>query len=224
MSHKNTTVKIFTLFVLVPLISFSSLDLAIVHNYWDVLKIQLPTTSTPTHENSCQSFNSLAPCVHEGGTVPGGINNILVGDSHADSLSSVYTQVASSRSDSYAVWTKGNCPFILQETIKDAKYNEVLASLSTVSSGVSCLQHNQQIVDYARSRSPIRVWVTNRNSQGYRSTFSWNISSETLRNLIEINLQKLSSISLKVIYVGPVPEKVYGDVPTHRLIWQLQRG
>jgi len=119
---------------------------------------------------------------------------------------------------------KGICPFILKETLEEPKYKEVLATLSTVNSDVSCLQHNQEILDYVRSNSPIRVWVTNRNTQGYRTTFSWNIPSDDLRHIIELNLSELAVTSLKVIYIGPVPEKVYGDVPNHRLLWQLQRG
>ena len=216
--------KIVGIYVLIPLICFSSLDLAITRNYWGALNIQLPSSGSLVQDKFCQNFDSLAPCVYEKGAAPGGIDNILIGDSHADSISTVIGSVVSARSESYTVWTKGNCPFILRESIKEDKYKEVLASLSTVSSKVSCLEHNQQILDYEPSGVPIRVWVTNRNTQGYRTTFSWNISNDDIRKLIEVNLRILANNSLKVIYIGPVPEKVFGDVPNHRLIWQLERG
>ena len=41
-SDKKNIKKIIGIFVLFPLISFSSLDLAIAHNYWGALNIQLP--------------------------------------------------------------------------------------------------------------------------------------------------------------------------------------
>jgi hypothetical protein len=31
----------------------------------------------------------------------------------------------------------------------------------------------------------------------------------------------LANATVGIVYIGPVPEKVYGDVPTHRLLWQL---
>lgn len=40
---KKTTANIFAIFVALPLVTFSSLDMAIVNNYWGVLNIQLPT-------------------------------------------------------------------------------------------------------------------------------------------------------------------------------------
>lgn len=221
---KSIIVRVFATFVVIPLITFISFDVAISHSYWGAINIPLQPINSLTTDNSCQSFNSLVPCVHDKRNANGGTNNILVGDSHADSLSTVFAEVATAKHESFAVWTKGNCPFILRETIKDSKYKEIYASLSTVSSEVSCLQHNQEILDYVRSQSPIRVWLTNRNTQGYRTTFSWNISSDSLRNIIEVNFRILSGSSFKVIYIGPVPEKVYGDVPAHRLLWELHRG
>ena len=78
--------------------------------------------------------------------------NILVGDSHADLLSTVYAQVVTSRSESYTVWTKGNCPMILRKSVIEAKFKEVLASSSLESSGVSCLRHNKEILEYTSSK------------------------------------------------------------------------
>lgn len=223
-SSKKTVRKILGIFVLLPLIFFSSLDLAIAHNYWGALNIQLPNSQLHTQDNICESFDSKVPCTYGKRNTAGGVNSILIGDSHADSISDVFGQITSTKSESYAVWTKGNCPFILKETLEEPKYKEVLDSLSTESSKVSCLQHNQQILGYVRSNSPIRVLVTNRNTQGYKTTFSRNIPSDDLRHIVKLNLLELARASLKVIYIGPVPEKVYGDVPNHRLLWQLQRG
>lgn len=221
---KKTILKTFAIFVLAPLLSFSSLDFAIAKNYWGAMNINSTPTEQAVIGKSCEGFNARVPCVNETGTNPNKIINILVGDSHADSLSTVYEQVVASRSESYAVWTKGNCPFILRETVKDVKYKEVLASLSLESSGVSCLRHNQEILEYASSRSSIRVWVSNRNTQGYKSTYSWNLSNDQMRRLIEDNLKKLAASSLKVIFVGPIPEKIYGDEPNKRLLWKLPQG
>ena len=209
--NKETILKIFSVFVAFPIITFSTLDLAIAHNYWGVLNIQQPAIGALAPDESCRSFNSPTPCVYQLGVTSNGIKNILVGDSHADSLSTVFAQVSSAKSEAFAVWTKGNCPFILRETLKGTKYDEILTSLNTVTSEVSCLDHNQEILDYARSKSPIRVWVANRNTQGYRTTFSWNISNDDVRSLVAVNLRILAANSLKVIYIGPVPEKVYGD-------------
>ena len=218
---KKTTANIFAIFVALPLVTFSSLDMAIVNNYWGVLNIQLPTGGKFIGNKDCLSFNAPAPCGYEDSAPPYGIHNLLIGDSHADSLSNVFSEVIREKSESYAIWTKGNCPFILRETIEDPEYKEVLASLSQVDQKVSCLDHNQEILDYLQDRVPARVWVTNRNMQGYRSTFSWGIPNTVLQSLIKLNLDKLANATVGIVYIGPVPEKVYGDVPTHRLLWQL---
>ena len=223
-SDKKTITKVFAIFVLLPLISFSFLDMAIANNYWGVLNIQSPNKGTLLDSKSCVSFNALAPCKYENGASPNEIDNLLVGDSHADALSNVFSQVVVDKSEAYAIWTKGNCPFILRDTVQGPEYREILSSLSLVNQGVSCLDHNQYILDFLHGRTPVRVWLTNRNMQGYRSTFSWNVPSSVLQSLIEMNLEKLANSTIGVVYIGPVPEKVYGDVPTHRLLWQLGRG
>jgi len=223
-SKKKTAVNTFAIFVALPLITFSCLDMAIVNNYWGVINIQLPTEEKLVGNNVCLSFNALAPCEYKNSAPPYGIHNLLVGDSHAESLSNVFSEVIREQSESYAIWTKGNCPFILRETIEDPLYKEVLASLSQVNQKVSCLDRNQQILDYLQDRVPARIWVTNRNMQGYRSTFSWDIPNTALQSLIKLNLDKLANATVGIVYIGPVPEKVYGDDPTHRLLWQLDRA
>ncbi len=223
-NSKNRTAKILAIFVLLPLFVFSSLDLAISNNYWGVLKIQSSSNEILKGDDSCVSFNALAPCRYENPASLSGIENMLVGDSHAEALSNVFSDVVQDKSQSYTIWTKGNCPFILRDTVQGSEYKEVLASLSLIEEGISCLDHNQQILDYLYDRAPSRILVTNRNMQGYRSTFSWNVQSGDLQKLIALNLEKLANTTTGVVYIGPVPEKVYGDIPTHRLLWQLDRG
>ena len=221
---ENGISKILAIFVLLPLFTFASLDLAIANNYWGVLKIQSTSNEMLERDNSCVSFNSLAPCRYKNHSSLNRIENVLVGDSHAESLSEVFSDVIHEKSEAYTIWTKGNCPFILRDTVQGSEYKEVLASLSLVDEEISCLDHNQQILDYLHERAPARVWVTNRNMQGYRSTFSWNVQSDDLQKLIALNLEKLANFNIGVVYIGPVPEKVYGDIPTRRLLWQLHRG
>jgi len=223
-SGNRAIAKVFAIFMLFPLISFLSLDFAIANNYWGVLNIQSPSNGQSFENSSCKSFNALTPCKYEIGTSSNGIANLLIGDSHAESLSNVFSQVVDEKSESYAIWTKGNCPFILRNTVQGSEYKEVLASLSLVNEKVSCLDHNQQILEYLQSKVPVRVWVTNRNMQGYKSSFSWNISNGVLQSLVSLNLKTLADAAKEIVYIGPVPEKVYGDVPTHRLLWQLSRG
>ena len=221
---ENGIAKILAIFVLLPLFTFSSLDLAIANNYWGVLKIQSTSNEMLEGGNSCVSFNSLAPCRYKSHSSLNGIENMLIGDSHAESLSKVFSDVVHEKSKAYTIWTKGNCPFILRDTLQRPEYKEVLASLNVIDEGISCLDHNQQILDSVHDRALTRIWVTNRNMQGYRSTFSWNVQSGDLQKLIALNLEKLAYATFGVVYIGPVPEKVYGDIPTHRLLWQLDRG
>ena len=123
---------------------------------------------------------------------------LLIGDSHAASISKVIADIGKENQLSIAIGTKGSCPFILE--------NMTLDDLTE-----DCIEHNQSIREFVESREvKTIVYFQRRISSKYEHLTLNNSEKESLQNsYAQRILYALSNLGLekqRIIVMGFIPE------------------
>jgi peptidoglycan/LPS O-acetylase OafA/YrhL len=142
-----------------------------------------------------ENFTSRYPCVYN---IKEKNNTILViGDSHAASISKTVVRIGKILNHSVAVFTHASCPFVVDN--------------SKIRVNGSCVNHNNRILEYIKNNSPDVILYTNASSATYKSSFD-NFIGNSFNSQIITDLKKISNINNSLIFLGLTPE--YRHVPT----------
>jgi hypothetical protein len=123
---------------------------------------------------------------------------ILIGDSHAASISEPMSQMAKRNQFSFLVYAFSGCLNVRDIKIVDsfAEYSKDFVS--------SCNKHNQSLKSVLNSYDPDIVVISQRSSLGYFSDS--NVSSDIYRSEIIRGMTKLISSDYRLFYILPFPE------------------
>jgi peptidoglycan/LPS O-acetylase OafA/YrhL len=147
---------------------------------------------------SSESNVNPAPCKY--GNFEYGKSILLIGDSHAASISRAIITLGIKNQMNIYVFTYSGCGFVLSP--KDS-----LSSYSYPYLTPDCMKHNRSILNKVKKIKPLIVIYNHRSSSIMISPN--NIYSRTLYNkMIAKNLEILKSENIKLIHIGSVPELI----------------
>jgi peptidoglycan/LPS O-acetylase OafA/YrhL len=147
------------------------------------------------------------PCLYQS---PGSKRNyLLIGDSHASTLSKAFVSLAKSDSANLYVFTYAGCPFIL-----DAVGLEEKASYPYFSN--DCFKHNAQILHFLDNVQVETVIYTQRSNSSYVVPQSERVRTK-VNQKISSELFKLHTFERRVIFIGITPEYIPVETILQRL-------
>ena len=145
--------------------------------------------------SSSPDINS-EPCKY--GNQKSGKSILLIGDSHAASISKAIISLGDSNDMNTFIFTFAGCGFVLNN--KDFKSSYSYPSLTS-----DCIKHNQSILNFVQNNKPKVIIYYNRSSSGRVSPN--NLKSRTQYNeMVLKNLKVLMKENIEVIHIGSGPE------------------
>ena len=162
-------------------------------------------TSVPSYDwdDECDvlSEESLKPCEYLVRNPKGTL--ILIGDSHAASISKMIVGVANRENFNAFVWTSGSCPFILPKMVSRVSF------LPDFFPYEKCLFRNQSILRWIDLNKPTHLVYTHLNSGGYFAATE-NVQHDFNKLLAEGVLILKDRVN-EIILFGPMPQKKYSN-------------
>ncbi len=152
-------------------------------------------------DKECQFFSPLPninndPCKY--GDFNSGKSILLIGDSHAASISRAIISLGDSNEMNTFVFTFSGCGFVLSD-------KEFITSLSYPNLTADCIRHNQSILNFIQKSKPTVVIYANRSSS--IMVFPNNFTSRTqYKEIIAKNLKVLMKENIDIIHIGSTPE------------------
>jgi len=185
----------FSIFLLLaPLILLATMLYLEPRSYYGLSQAPIaPKIPAGDWDKNCRFHNGSIPCDYKPISSTGKL--LLIGDSHAASISSAVVKSANASSLTAEVWTASACPFILRRTLENINVKE---------GWDYCLRHNEKVFNYISSSHPEAVIITFRSPYfvpGYLP-----ISEMEFRSIILENIRLVSELKGEVLVVGPVPE------------------
>ena len=188
-----------TLFI--PLIIFVSLERSTAFTL-KYSGLPIPNKVLPWNwDKECQFFSSPPninndPCKY--GDFNSGKSILLIGDSHAASISRAIISLGDSNEMNTFIFTFASCGFALS----DKEFNP---SFSYQSPTPDCIRHNQSILNFIQKSELTVVIYANRSSSGrvYPSYFT---SRTKYKEMIAKNLEVLMKENIDIIHIGSGPE------------------
>lgn len=172
-------------------------------------------TSVPSYDwdDECDvlSEKSLKPCEYLVRNPKGTL--ILIGDSHAASISKMIVGVANRENFNAFVWTSGSCPFILPGMISRVSF------LPDFFPNEKCLFRNQSILRWIDLNKPTHLVYTHLNSGGYFAATE-NVQHD-FNKLLAKGVLILKDRVNEIILFGPTPQKNYSNNLLDVLIGKL---
>ena len=152
-------------------------------------------------DKECQFFSPHLnikndPCKY--GDFNSGKSILLIGDSHAASISRAIISLGDSNEMNTFVFTFSGCGFVLS----DKEFN---SSFSYPFLTPDCIRHNQSILNFIQKSKPTVVIYANRSSS--IMVFPNNFTSRTqYKEMIAKNLKVLMNENIDIIHIGSTPE------------------
>ncbi len=199
-SQKKLAIPLVVTF-LVPVLVFVSLDRSTAIG---LKNSGLPVRSeTPPYDwdkecnfLSSQQYINPKPCKY--GNHKSGESILLIGDSHAASISRAIISLGDSNNMDTLIFTFSGCSFVLNS--KDFNYSYSYPYLTP-----DCVKHNQSILNFVRNNKPTVIIYSYRSSAPY--VYPNNSGSRTHYNeMVLKNLKVLMKEDIKAIHIGSVPE------------------
>jgi SGNH domain (fused to AT3 domains) len=170
-------------------------------------------------DKECQFFSPQPninndPCKY--GDFNSGKSILLIGDSHAASISRAIISLGDSNEMNTFVFTFQGCGFVLS----DKEFNP---SFSYPYLTPDCIRHNQSILNFIQKSKPTVVIYANRSSSIMVSPN--NSKSRTqYKEMIAKNLKVLMKDNIDIIHIGSTPEllpprTVLQDVLRYRMVF-----
>lgn len=145
---------------------------------------------------SSQPYVNPEPCKY--GNHKSGESILLIGDSHAASISRAIISLGDSNNMDTFIFTFSGCSFVL-----DSK--DINSSYSYPYLNRDCIEHNQSILNFVRDNKPTVIIYSYRSSAPY--VYPNNLDSRTHYNeMVLKNLKVLMNEDIKAIHIGSVPE------------------
>jgi peptidoglycan/LPS O-acetylase OafA/YrhL len=136
------------------------------------------------------------PCKY--GNHDSGKSILLIGDSHAASISRAIISLGRSNNLDTYIKTFPGCSFVLDKSDFRSQYS--YSYLTT-----DCLQHNKSILDFVKYRKPTVIIYMQRSSS--IMIYPNDTKSRTLYNqMVSKNLEVLMKEKIKMIHIGSTPE------------------
>ncbi len=123
---------------------------------------------------------------------------LLIGDSHAASVSKTFINLAKNQNMDLYIYTYSGCPFVLNKA-------GLLTNVTYPFFSEDCFKHNHQILKFLNTVKIDKVIYTQRSSVLYLSSLS-DISRKNLNSKIKSDLLKLTKLTPNVIFLGITPE------------------
>jgi hypothetical protein len=164
-------------------------------------------------DKECQFMSSQSdiynkPCKY--GNYNSGKSILLIGDSHAASISRAIISLGDSNELNTFVFTFAACGFVLSSK----EFNPLLSYPSLTP---DCIRHNQSILNFIQKSKPTVVVYANRSSSSGVSPN--NFASRTqYRELIAKNLKVLMQEDIDIIQIGSVPELLSTKVVLQQIL------
>jgi hypothetical protein len=164
--------------------------------------IPVPNKILPWNwDKECQFFSPQPninndPCKY--GDFNSGKSILLIGDSHAASISRAIISLGDSNEMNTFVFTFAGCGFVLSDKEFNPSYSYPYLT-------PDCIRHNQSILNFIQKSKPTVVIYANRSST--TSVSPNNLTSRTqYKEMIATNLKVLMKQNIEIIHIGSVPE------------------
>jgi hypothetical protein len=200
LSLRKITV-IAALIFLIPLIALVSLDRQAAFGIRDS-KLPVPSKILPWDwDKECKfltgpSNTNLEPCKY--GNHKSGNSILLIGDSHAASISRAIISLGNSNDMDTFIFTFQGCGFVLSN--KEFKPNYSYRYLTA-----ECIKHNQSILSFVQNSNPTVIIYATRSSSIMVSPN--NSKSRTQYNeMVAKNLALLKKENTEILHIGSGPE------------------
>jgi len=143
-----------------------------------------------------QPYFNPEPCKY--GNHKSGESILLIGDSHAASISRAITSLGDSNDMDTFIFTFSGCGFVLNGKDFNSSYSYPFLT-------PDCIKHNQSILNFVRNNKPTVIIYSYRSSAPY--VLPNNLGSRTHYNeMVLKNLKILMKEDIKAIHIGSVPE------------------
>jgi len=201
---KASIFMILFLTTIVPIVFFSSIDRIASNDRSSDQNLPVGSKVTPwAWDKNCQFLsnpdsNVNEPCVY--GNSKTGKSLLLIGDSHAATISRSVIKLAKNNDMKTFVFTFQGCGFILNDKYLDPDYSAPYLTQS-------CLDHNKAIVDFVRLKNPTLIILAHRSSSIMVEPNDSASRSKYNGDLFK-SLLKLKKIENNIIVVGSVPEYI----------------
>jgi hypothetical protein len=199
-SQKKLAIPLVVTF-LVSVLVFVSLDRSTaigLKNSW----LPVPSETPPWDwDKECKFLASeenikTEPCKY--GNHKSGESILLIGDSHAASISRAIISLGNSNNMDTFIMTFRGCSFVLNSKDFNSSY-----SYPHLTPG--CVKHNQSILNFVRNNKLTVIIYSYRSSAPY--VYPNNLGSRTHYNeMVLKNLKVLMKEDIKAIHIGSVPE------------------
>jgi peptidoglycan/LPS O-acetylase OafA/YrhL len=164
--------------------------------------LPIPSEILPWNwDKECQFYSSqsiIKPVNCKYGNHNSGKSILLIGDSHAASLSRAIISLGNSNEMDVYVFTLIGCGFVLSNEDFEPSYSYPYLTSD-------CIKHNQSILNFAKNRQPTVVIYAHRSSSIMVSPN--NSRSRTQYNLmVAKNLEVLMMKNIEILHIGSGPE------------------
>jgi len=182
-------------FVFVPIFIYSIISLGQTLNLFkDPNLPNLPKRVSYEWDKNCrvmkrETVDDNKPCVYY--LNESGKSILVIGDSHAASISKTLIGIGHAKGYSVSVYTHSSCPFVLDKRglpISD-----------------SCIAHNKRILDYIKKNDPALIIYTHASSIIYVDSSQLLLRNE-LNSQISNDLVKILNLNSEFIFLGITPE------------------
>ena len=200
-SSLKTIVVSIVLTLLIPVVIFVSLERLTA---FEIRNSGLPVPSEILPWNwdkECQFFSpqpniNPEPCKY--GNHNSGKSILLIGDSHAASISRAVISLGNSNEMNTFIFTFSGCSFVLNS--KDFNSSYSYQHLTP-----DCIKHNQSILNFVQDSKPTVIIYAHRSSS--IMVYPNNLKSRTQYNeMVLKNLKVLMKEKIDIIHIGSTPE------------------
>jgi peptidoglycan/LPS O-acetylase OafA/YrhL len=200
-SSLKTIVVSIVLTLLIPVVIFVSLERLTA---FEIRNSGLPVPSEILPWNwdkECQFFSpqpkiNPEPCKY--GNHNSGKSILLIGDSHAASISRAIISLGNSNEMNTFIFTFSGCSFVLNS--KDFNSSYSYQHLTP-----DCIKHNQSILNFVQDSKPTVIIYAHRSSS--IMVYPNNLKSRTQYNeMVLKNLKVLMKEKIDIIHIGSTPE------------------
>jgi peptidoglycan/LPS O-acetylase OafA/YrhL len=186
---------------LVPILVFVGLDRSTAIGLKNS-GLPVPSEIPPWDWDKSCKFHSYPPHIISEpcryGNHKSGESILLIGDSHAASISGAIVSLGNSNNMDTFIFTFSGCSFVLNS--KDFKYSYTYPYLTR-----DCMQHNKSILNFVRKNKPTVVIYNYRSSSAY--VYPNQLRSRTqFKEMVLKNLEVLLNEDIESIHIGSVPE------------------
>ena len=199
-SSLKTIVVSIVLTLLIPVAIFVSLERSTAFGLKNS-GLPVPSEILPWNwDKECQFFSpqpniNPEPCKY--GNHNSGKSILLIGDSHAGSISKAIISLGDSNDMNTFVFTFAGCGFVLNN--KDFKSSYSYPNLTP-----DCIKHNQSILNFVQDSKPTVIIYAHRSSSMVSPN---NSKSRTQYNeMVLKNLKFLMRENIEIIHIGSEPE------------------